>query len=196
MRLAWHIVKKDFRLERAIVIAWILLVLINLVDRLAVPALAGNTQWQNYFGTWSLMVGLSTLLVLLLCIANVIQADRLVGSTAFWLTRPIPRGTLLASKLFGLSLFIILPSLLVEAILMAAFHVSAATLAAALLQQGVTMVIIVGVVLFAATLTMTSVRLLLTFIGAIFASPIVFRVVAMLATPPRPSARSSSPSAC
>ncbi len=52
--------------------------------------------------------------VLAVIVARLVQSDSTVGSTAFWLSRPVARGRLLLSKSLFLVLTVILPVLLVE----------------------------------------------------------------------------------
>jgi hypothetical protein len=50
---------------------------------------------------------------------QLVQADRLVGTTAFWLTRPIPRGALLAAKLGVAATLLVGVPIVVDAIVLA-----------------------------------------------------------------------------
>jgi ABC-type transport system involved in multi-copper enzyme maturation permease subunit len=185
MTFAWHIAKKDYRLQRSVVAGWIVLSLLTVADRLIAPVLARDPHWQStVLPPWLFTIGLSYFLVLLLGTANIIQADRLVGTTAFWLTRPIPRGTLLRAKLLGLFLFIIVPSLAIEAVLLMAFRVSATTIAAALLQQAWTLAVFMLVIVFGAALTSTIVRLLLTIVGVLLVLYFAPALVFVLMSPP------------
>ena len=188
MTFAWHIAKKDLRLQRSVVAGWILLSLLTVADCLIAPVLAQDPRWQvTILPPWLFAIGMSYVLVLVVGIASVIQADRVVGTTAFWMTRPIPRGTLLRAKLLGLFLFIVVPSLAIEAVLLAAFRVSLTTMAAALLQQAWTLAVFMLVVVFGAALTSTVVRLLLTIVGVLVVLYLMPALVFLLLWPSSPA---------
>ena len=53
----------------------------------------------------------------------VVQADPLVGTDAFWMTRPIPWRALLAAKVIPLWVFIAAVPVVAEAAAMVAYHV-------------------------------------------------------------------------
>jgi ABC-type transport system involved in multi-copper enzyme maturation permease subunit len=175
--LVWHILKKDLRLLRWVLPVWLLFSLLDTINRVVSPALIVDDQrWLVTLPMWIFLISLAYSLQLLLVVANHIQAERLVGTTAFWLTRPIPRGALLLSKLLGLALFVLLPALAFETVMMVMYHVPAATIVAAWLQQAGAMSLLVLLVMFAATLTSTPTRMLILIVCTIVGLYVAFLV--------------------
>ncbi len=66
--------------------------------------------------TW--LVAVLKICLLAVLVARLVHKDPTVGDTAFWLSRPLSRVRLLAGKSLFLLLAVILPSLLVEAVLL------------------------------------------------------------------------------
>jgi len=70
------------------------------------------------------MVAVLKICLLAVLVAQMVQKDSTVGSTAFWLSRPVSRVRLLAGKSFFLASCVVLPTLLVEAVLLFACGVT------------------------------------------------------------------------
>ena len=113
MNFVWHIVKKDLRALRWPLVVWVALIAAKLA--MGVLLLTSDTTGdQELFDTLSgiskVLAGLEFLGVVL--VAALIQEDMLVGTTAFWITRPISGARLLTAKLLGLGIiFVVLPVL-------------------------------------------------------------------------------------
>ncbi len=105
MSLVAHQLKKDVRhfwLPLAVYFALLA------VQMLAVPAV---TSGLSEAPVWpSMLIQFNQLIVIVLT-ALVILDEPLAGSRAFWLSRPLAPGKLMASKLLFLFLFVILPAL-------------------------------------------------------------------------------------
>jgi hypothetical protein len=99
MRLIWHLVQHDIRSQRYALLALLGYLLVELV--LLGVGFAGQLPPTGGDIVDDLSVRWPPLLRLLLTatIATlIVQQDCLVGTTAFWRTRPVSRGTLLAGK--------------------------------------------------------------------------------------------------
>lgn len=113
MSLTWHIVKKDLRSLKWPLSFWVLLI----VAKLGVGVVLLNADGTEGIEWFTRMDILSRLLcglefVSFLLTVAFIQGDPLVGTTAFWMTRPISGARLLRAKLLGLGLvFGLLPVL-------------------------------------------------------------------------------------
>ncbi len=167
MALTWHMLRKDFRTERWLLLGWILFSLIEAVNRVLTPRLQMDTMYTGTAAMWSLLLWLADWLFVMVFVAHHIQAEPLVGTTAFWLTRPVPRRALLVSKLAGLVLFVILPGLVVEMGLLAVFHVPLGIMMAALVQLAFNSMLLMLVLAFAASVTCSTIRLLQLVIGTL-----------------------------
>ena len=119
MSLVLHIVRKDFRRLRLYLAGWLGLVFLMLIITGIGPLLQGRTQVLLFFMGHLLPV--AKIFLVALIVSSLVQNDTPVGSTAFWLSRPVSGGTLLVSKTLFLVLTLILPTLAVEAIFLC-FH--------------------------------------------------------------------------
>jgi len=110
-----HIFRKDFRRLR-----W------EIVAALAVTALLAWAQprypWQTPFDRALSMIDIPFVVVLVwgYLIARVVHEEPLVGDREFWFSRPYSRKSLLAAKILFIAVFISLPALAAECIILKA----------------------------------------------------------------------------
>ena len=105
MNLTWHIVKKDLRALKWPLLVWALIVAFKLgvgVTLLTADGTADQEWFLRLNMLAKLLAGLEGMCFVL--VAALIHEDRLVGTTAFWMTRPISGARLLGAKLLGLGL--------------------------------------------------------------------------------------------
>lgn len=114
MKIIWHIIWKDIRRDLRALLLWALLFLGQLV--VGVVARNPGEMGQDYFIQLQLgSMGLVWLQVIMgyILVARWVQADVLIGTTAFWSTRPVSAARLLVAKGIGALLaFGLLPVLL------------------------------------------------------------------------------------
>jgi hypothetical protein len=97
--MLWHLVRGDLRRHRGLLGVWLLLSAgIAGVEGTA-PFLVLDPEPASLFGFATVALNLATLVVGVVLAPIVIQSDAFVGSTAFWMTRPIAPLALAASKL-------------------------------------------------------------------------------------------------
>lgn len=115
-----HILRKDFRHLHLLVGVWFLLTV--LATGVAVQFLnsLGPGRYDGNSGLAFLVLVAAETMVLATIVSKLVHDDSIVGSTAFWLSRPISKGVLLASKILFLGIAIVLPQKLV--LLYAASH--------------------------------------------------------------------------
>jgi hypothetical protein len=113
MNLTWHIVKKDLRALQWPLTLWTLLIATKLgigVALLTADGTEGAAWFVRMDGIGNLLAGLECMSFVL--VAALIQEDMLVGTSAFWVTRPISGARLLKAKFIGIGLiFGVLPVL-------------------------------------------------------------------------------------
>lgn len=114
-----HVLKKDVRHSRVLLAVWLLLVVLQFV-LIGSGASPGDRLMQALYSTLSTLVPLFQALVLIVIIPHVVQDEPLVGTTAFWFTRPISRGALLESKTLFALVVLLIPPLIAEVIVLAA----------------------------------------------------------------------------
>ncbi len=113
MNLTLHIVKKDLRALRWPILLWILVIVTKLGIGVAMLTADGTEgpEWFLRLDMFAkLMAGIEC--VCFVFMAALIHEDLLVGTTAFWMTRPISGGRLLRAKLLSIGLvFWVIPVL-------------------------------------------------------------------------------------
>lgn len=105
MNLTWHIVKKDLRSLKWPLAVWALVIVIKLAIGVALLTANGSegAEWFLRLDMFAkLMAGLEGVCFVL--VAALIHEDRLVGTTSFWMTRPISGARLLRAKLLTVGL--------------------------------------------------------------------------------------------
>jgi hypothetical protein len=180
MTLAWHIAVKDLRLQRWALIAWALVLLVTMSFRVLQPQIGQDPAWRMLVPLWAALATLGYVVIWIVCVASLIQDDSLVGSTAFWLTRPISPTQLLGAKLLVLFVCIIAPSLLLEAMVMAAWRASPGVIFVALLQESWMLALVSLVFMFLASVTSTVVRVLIVMAVVVTAELVALQILAAM----------------
>ena len=107
-----HIIRKDLRHLRILLLVWLALMILQAVltggahtwkPTLLERGLVDNIRGIHLLANLVAILSLLKFLLLTMIVSQLVQADSLVGNNAFWLTLPVSRGGLLASK----SLFLV-----------------------------------------------------------------------------------------
>ena len=120
MNLVWHIVRKDFRHLRFYLAGWLGLLILRAAV-IGYGPLDSSTWDFSSFKYYEVLAWFPQICLLAIMIARLVHDDLLVGSTAFWLDRPIIGRQLLLGKSLFLGLTVILPLFVVELLLLG-FH--------------------------------------------------------------------------
>jgi hypothetical protein len=126
VKLFLHLLRTDVRRLRLLLVAWIVVVAATSVLDGLQPKLA-SMRAQETLGIIRSLLGLAKVLLMFLIVPVTIQLHPLVGSDAFWMTRPIAPRVLLAVKTGILWVVLILIAAIAHAILMAAYSVPPVT---------------------------------------------------------------------
>ena len=125
MNLTLHMVGKDFRRLHLLfpLVGWWGLVILQgvLIATFArLPHYPPPADMMLEFSITLLawLVALLKMGLLVLIVSQLVQQDSTVGSTAFWLSRPVSGKRLLAGKSLFLALAVILPAILIEVLLL------------------------------------------------------------------------------
>lgn len=112
MRLAWHIARKDIGRLAVPVAAWLAFIVVTTVGFRLGSGLAGAGDDISLVTTWTvLLAGLQSVVGYLLAGAMVLE-DPLVGTSGFWMTRPVANARLFLGKLLAaVLLFVVAPAL-------------------------------------------------------------------------------------
>jgi hypothetical protein len=158
MNLVLHLVRWDVRRFRPHLAVWLLLVAGSAVLDGAWPVLALNATVRQTVGVAGNLVALAEVLFSIVLVALVVQEHPLVGTTAFWMTRPIPPRALLAEKLLVLGVAVIAAPVGAEIALMAAYGIRAEQIAAVAVQTALVWTLWLGFIMTLAALTQNLAR--------------------------------------
>ncbi|MCK5564806.1 MAG: hypothetical protein KAJ07_06130 [Planctomycetes bacterium] len=115
MNIITHVFKKDLIRLRYLLIVWLLLIVVQLALGIYGQRLAVETfELQMFFPLLTKLVSFLQGLMMIVIIPLIIQDDSVVGTTAFWFTRPISRKGLLGSKACTILAVLVLPLLAAE----------------------------------------------------------------------------------
>jgi len=119
MNLVIHVLKKDIRRSWVLLSVWLVLLVLQGV-LIGASTNPGDQPMQALYQILSQLVPFFEALLIIVIVPHVLQEEPLVGTTAFWLTRPISGSTLLKAKtLFALAV-LVLPPLAVQTIVLSA----------------------------------------------------------------------------
>jgi hypothetical protein len=172
MSLIPHLLRWDVRRFRVLLAVWVVLVAANTVLEGVWPALAADLATRHTVGLIGNLVWLARLLLIFVLAALVVQAHPLVGSDAFWTTRPIRPGMLLASKLILLAAMMIAIPVAADVALMIAYHVPPNEIAAVAAQNALSWTLWVVLIISAAALTPSLAQFALVIGAAIVAAAV------------------------
>ena len=99
MKLVAHLVRADVRRFRLLLAGWVLIEIADTVFTGVHPFLIGDSRTSMTIGLLAMVLFFTRWLGMIAIVALVVQTHPLVGSDAFWMTRPIAPRTLLVSKL-------------------------------------------------------------------------------------------------
>jgi hypothetical protein len=115
MNLWWHLLAKDFRRLRGRLAAWLVVLGLKYVIGFWLLHASGDLGERVLTGLQMAVGGLVFTDVALtwLLVALLLHEDAVAGTPAFWRTRPIAGGRLLASKVLGIVFFLLAPAVLI-----------------------------------------------------------------------------------
>jgi hypothetical protein len=116
-----HLFKKDLMRLKYLFIAWSLLILAQAALSIGGNKIAAEIlQFQIFLPFFTKLIGFLQGLMMIVIIPLIIQDDSLVGTTAFWYTRPISRKELLFAKVCMVLAILVMPLLVAELFVLAA----------------------------------------------------------------------------
>ena len=180
MTLVLHLVRWDMRRFRLVLLLWLLLVSASALLEGAWPAIAIAMAARNTVGLTGNLLALAEILFGVALITLVVQEHPLVGTSAFWMTRPIPPRALLAAKLVLLSAAMVFAPVLAEVVLMIAYRVPAGAIAAVSAQSAMFWALWLGVVMVFAALTPNMAKFSLAVGGAIIVTVVSLVTIATI----------------
>ena len=129
MTLILHLLKTDLRRFCVLIATWVVLWIASTTLDIARPITTANPRLVVALGTAAALVWVAALLLDVILVSLVVHAHPLVGSDAFWMTRPIPPVTLMLSKIVLLSALFLVARTLGDIAIMAIYDLPAGWIA-------------------------------------------------------------------
>lgn len=171
MNRALHIVRKDLRRLRWVLMAWTFVVATRvLLETVGSAALFAGSETEIIVEWLSGLTRLIEVLMPALLVSLLVHDEPLVGYDAFWLTRPFDRRALFAAKLGLVTAFLIVLPVAGKAVVMALFDAEPGQFARATPAFVLTYTWWTFPLVAVATLTSSLTRFVLTIVGAIHLS--------------------------
>ncbi len=180
MKLTFHIVGKDFRDLRLLLplVGWwslsiLQVILISIFGRIPSSPPAIEMMSGMFLAGLAWLLAALDLGLLVLIVSQLVQRDSTVGSTAFWLSRPVSGARLLAGKSLFLLLAVILPTVVAQSLLLLSNGVTLYDAFRSVPQIVVLQLLVLAVLMTLACLTPSLPRMLFLGIVAAVALAIV-----------------------
>ena len=156
-----HLVRTDLRRFRVLLAIWLLVAVCEAIFRGVRPLLAADPSPDMAVELLGTVFVVTRWLGMIVIAALVVQTHPLVGSDAFWMTRPIPWLSLLASKLVLLwTTFVAVPAAC-EMVLTVAYQVPAREIVPVVLQLVIFQTLWLGLIVAISSVTRNLARLAL-----------------------------------
>ena len=133
MSIVGHLVATDLRRHRLLIVAWLICIAATTITGGVQPFLSAQAVGRG-IGLIGGLLSLTQTLLMLVVIASVVHTHPLVGSNAFWMTRPISPDALLVSKVALLGFLTVAAPAIATTALMVAYHVPASQMVPVLVQ--------------------------------------------------------------
>jgi hypothetical protein len=187
MNLVMHVVRADVRRLAVPMLLWIGLAAADRVMHGVGPLVTPEPSVGELFSFGAGLLLLARIALGAALIAMIVQAYPLVGSTAFWMTRPIPPGVLLGSRLLLVgALFILVPALF-DALLMALYRVRPADMGLVLIEGAILAAVASVCVMTAAAWTRTFARFVVLCASALLVLVVAGNLLLVIALSTAPS---------
>jgi hypothetical protein len=161
MRLLAHLIVADIRRHRWLLCLWLLVLVASTVVQGVRPAIAAQPAAANTIALLDALLLIVRLLLRVLLAALVVQTHPLVGSDAFWLTRPIPPLLLLRAKAIVILVFLVVAPVAAEAVLMVVYGVPPGQIVRVATESALFLAMWTALLATAAALTPTFARFVL-----------------------------------
>ena len=171
MNLVLHIVRKDFRHLRLYLAGWLGL--------LIVAPVVVTLEWRLQLFSIALIRVLKIVLLALI-VSSLVHSDSLVGTTSFWLSRPVSGRQLLAAKSFFLAGTLIFPTLLVEVLILLFNRVTARDILRSIPETLLYTLLAIAILMVLAALTRSLLEMLALGLVSVVAMTVFAFVIAVV----------------
>jgi hypothetical protein len=153
MTLIRHLVAHDLSRLRLVLFVWVILVAAGTLVQGGHPLVAADRSLREAMTVVGSVIWLTQLLIGFAIVSFVVHAHPTVGTDAFWMTRPIPPGRLLLSKLLLIAVVLVFIPVISEAALLAAYRVPVGIASGVLAQRIELQTVIAALLMMGAALT-------------------------------------------
>jgi hypothetical protein len=168
MKAVGHLVANDLRRFKWLLLAWVVLEVVATVVAGVHPTFASNRREFQLIGGVINLLWLVELVLFLVLTPFIVQADSLVSSNAFWMTRPIPPATLLIAKSLLIWIGLAIVPIAIESTVMMALHgMSVTRTAVVALQNVLPQTLILALLMTVAALTRSLAMFALVWAGGL-----------------------------
>jgi len=181
VRLLGHLIASDVRQFRLPIMAWLLTVTV-VTAMTAVRSSGPDPFMANPLVVIRELLWIVQVILLVVLVPLIVQAHPLVGSDAFWMTRPIPSSTLLAAKTLLLGLLTVAAPVAAKIMLMLFHHVPAADMAGVASEWALYYAVVLVLLMGVAALTPDLWRFALACGSVLAAIALVMTVAIVIAT--------------
>ncbi|MEE9368520.1 MAG: hypothetical protein V3V05_06605 [Pontiella sp.] len=134
MSLVKHIFKKDLRRLRVFLYFWLPVTLLSAIASSIQPP-ADDFALQATLQVGAMLASILQFIMMALMVPLLMQSEPLVGTTAFWLTRPLDKGDVMKAKLLFAGIVLVLTPVLIQLIMLIANQIPLAYVAPAILDH-------------------------------------------------------------
>jgi hypothetical protein len=181
MTILTHLARADARRFLLLIAAWIAVVIGATVLAGVDPLVVRDPELRPVFGLGMLLESLAGTALALTLIALVVQQHPLVGTDAWWMTRPVAPQTLLGSRLILIVILVVVVPAVCDAVLMAVYRVPAGQMARVSLEWALLRGVGMLLVMAAAAVTKTFARFVLLAGACLIGAAVAVNLALMLA---------------
>ena len=181
MTLLWHLLAADLRRHRMALVGWQIVIGATSTLEAISPLLGADDAVRASTGLLRNLLWLTELLFTALLVPMVIQTHSLVGSNAFWMTRPIRPHLLMASKAILLLGAMVGVPVVARIAVMALYHVPAGDILAVSVDSTLYRTLWLTAVAVIASLTPSVARFALVLGGVLIAVATVLAIATAVA---------------
>lgn len=181
MTMLLHLIRADVRRSWPLLSAWLVMAIASAAVLCVIPMLAGgNVRLLSSLELPAGLLAVAYPLVLLVLVVQVVQTHALVGTSAFWMTRPFPPRMLLASKAALLGVVAVVVPMMIEVIRMMAHGVPWTAQVGVAIDTTLSHAFLLALLMLGAAVTASMSRFLLMVGGALASLAVLITVLTVV----------------
>ena len=182
MTLVAHLIGAELGRFKWLLLGWLVIEATATTLSGIQPTFSARARLFELIGIVTNLLWLAEFLLFIVMIPLVVQADPLVGTDAFWMTRPIPPRALLSAKGIFLAVVVAVAPIVAESAVMIAYRVPLTDVSRVAVQNAVYQMLWLTIIMAAASVTPTLARYALLFAGAAIGLALLEAVTQLIQT--------------